>query len=165
LLRRLLDVPDEVVRTDVPHHPEIWGDLCGRYRLPDRIADLRGRVGMGAGAQVLVRGGRLMVRVLTPVPALYRGLALHPDDEQDPYVFRLDLSKLGMSAVRVVFGREAGAGVTAMHTDLQLQSLYKQPATTGSRSWASGALGALAIASAATAARRRRRGRQEEVDQ
>jgi CubicO group peptidase (beta-lactamase class C family) len=128
LLRRLLGVPDEVVRTDLPHHPEVWADLCGRYRLPARISDLRGRVGLGAGAQVLVRGGRLVVRVLTPVPALYRGLALHPDDEHDPYLFRLDLSKLGMSTVRVAFAREPGAGTTALHTDLQLQSLYKQPA-------------------------------------
>jgi CubicO group peptidase (beta-lactamase class C family) len=128
LLHRLLDVPDEVVRTDLPHHPEIWGDLCGRYRLPERISDLRGRVAMGAGAQVFVRGGRLMVRLLTPLPALYRGLALHPDDEQDPYVFRLDLSKFG-TTVRVAFAREPGAGTTALHTDLQLQSLYKQPAT------------------------------------
>jgi CubicO group peptidase (beta-lactamase class C family) len=128
LLRRLLDVPDEVVRTDLPHHPEIWGDLCGRYRLPARIGDLRGRVAMGAGAQVFVRGGRLMVRLLTPLPALYRGLALHPDEEQDPYVFRLDLFKFG-TTVRVAFAREPGAGTTALHTDLQLQSLYKQPAT------------------------------------
>jgi CubicO group peptidase (beta-lactamase class C family) len=164
LLRRLLDVPDEAVRSDLPHHPEVWGELCGRYRLPGRISDLRGRVAMGAGAQVLVSGGRLMVRALTPVPALYRGLALHPDDEHDPYLFRLDLSKLGMSTVRVAFGREPGAGVTALHTDLQpMQLLHKQPATIGSRSWATGALGALAIAGATTAARRRRRGRQEEV--
>jgi CubicO group peptidase (beta-lactamase class C family) len=127
LLRRLLGVPDEVVRTDLPHHPEVWADLCGRYRLPSRISDLRGRVGLGAGAQVLVRGGRLWVRVLTPVPALYRGLALHPDDEHDPYLFRLDLSKLGMSTVRVAFAREPGVGTTALHADLQLQSLYKQP--------------------------------------
>jgi hypothetical protein len=84
-------------------------------------------VGLGAGAQVLVRGGRLWVRVLTPVPALYRGLALYPDDEHDPYLFRLDLSKLGMSTVRVAFAREPGAGTTALHADLQLQSLYKQP--------------------------------------
>ena len=34
LLRSLLGVPDEVVRTDVPHHPEIWAELCGRYQLP-----------------------------------------------------------------------------------------------------------------------------------
>src|SRR5262249_47199095 len=28
ILRHVLDVPGEVIRTAVPHHPEIWGDLC-----------------------------------------------------------------------------------------------------------------------------------------
>jgi CubicO group peptidase (beta-lactamase class C family) len=32
LLKHLLGVADEVIRTDVPQHPEIWGDLCGWYR-------------------------------------------------------------------------------------------------------------------------------------
>ena len=58
---------------------------------------------LGGGAEVFVRGGRLMLRLLTPVPALYRGLPLLPDDETDPYVFRLDLSAFGMAPVRMVF--------------------------------------------------------------
>jgi hypothetical protein len=29
LLSHLLGVPDEAIRTDVAHHPEIWGDICG----------------------------------------------------------------------------------------------------------------------------------------
>ena len=128
LLRHLLDVPDEIVRTDVPHHPEIWSDIRGHYRLPERISDLRGRVLLAGGAEVFVRRGRPMVRVLTPVPALYRGLPLHPDDEKDPYVFRLDLSAFGMATVRVVFSREAGVGTMAAHTDLQSLSLYKRQA-------------------------------------
>ena len=68
-----------------------------------------------------------MVRLRTPVPVLYRGLPLHPDDPQDPHVFRLDLSKFGMGTARVVFSREAGRGVTAVHTDMGLLSLYRQP--------------------------------------
>jgi hypothetical protein len=95
LLRHLLEVPDEVVRTDIPHHPEVWEELCGRYRLPPRISDLRQRLLIAGGAEVFVRGGRLMIRWLAPIPALYRGLPLHPDDEDDPYVFRLDLSRVG----------------------------------------------------------------------
>ena len=39
---------------------------------------------------------------------------LHPDDEDDPTVFRLDLD-LGMSTVRVVFGRDAATGRPAIH--------------------------------------------------
>ena len=126
LLRRLLAVPDEVVRTDIPHRPEIWGDIVGRYRLPVGISDLRGRVIIGAGAQVYVHGGRLMARLLTPIPALCRGFPLHPDDEQDPYLFRLDLSRQGMASVRIVFGREARLGTTALHTDLHSLSLYRE---------------------------------------
>lgn len=123
LLRHLLDVPDEVVRTDVPHHPEIWVQLCGHYRLPPRIADLRGRLALAGGVEVFVRGGRLMIRALTPIPALYRGLPLHPDDEDDPHVFRLDLSGFRISTVRVVFGRDLGSGRAAIHADLGGQPL------------------------------------------
>ena len=130
LLRHLLDVPEDVVRVDVPLHPEIWGELCGRYRLPQRVSDLRVRAMMGGGVQVFVRGGRLMLRVLTPVPALFGGLPLHPDDDADSCVFRLDLSQLGMPMVRLVFRHEAGAGTTLMHTNFASQpvSLYKQSA-------------------------------------
>ena len=51
LLRDLLGVPDEVVRTDIPHHPEIWAEVCGRYRLPPRISDLRGRLAVTRGCR------------------------------------------------------------------------------------------------------------------
>ena len=127
LLRGQLDVPDAAVRHDVPHHPEIWDEICGRYRLPPKIADFRGRAMMGGGAQVLVRGGRLTARVLSPIPALRRGFPLHPDDEDDPYAFRLDLTELGMPPVRVVFEHRPGVGTTAVHSDLQSLSLYRRP--------------------------------------
>jgi CubicO group peptidase (beta-lactamase class C family) len=133
VLRHLLGVPSEVVRTDIPHHPEIWSDVCGHYRLPERVSDLRGRVMMAGGTEVFVRRGQLMARVLSPVPALYRGLPLHPDDDKDPYVFRLDLSRFGMATVRVVFSREAGAGTMAAHTDLQSLSFRKRPARVAGR--------------------------------
>jgi CubicO group peptidase (beta-lactamase class C family) len=156
LLHHLLDVPEEAVRSDVPHHPEIWGKLCGRYQLPPRVSDLRARMMMGAGVQVFVRGGQLMLRVLSPIPALYRGIQLHPDDEMDPYVFRLDLSPFGMSTARLVFSREAGVGTTAVHTDLGMLSLRKQPATKPPRVWLNRALPALLAAGTAVAVRRRR---------
>jgi CubicO group peptidase (beta-lactamase class C family) len=130
LLGDLLGLPDEIVRPPVPHHPEVWGDLCGRYRLPARVSDLRGRLAMGGGIQVGVRGGLLMARVLAPIPALLRGFPLQPDDETDPHLFRVDLSGLGISAIRVVFRREAATGGRVAHTDLGRQpiSFYEQPA-------------------------------------
>ena len=157
LLRQLLGVPADAVRTDVPHHPEMWAELCGRYRLPAG-SDLRGRLAMAAGAQVLIRDGRLMLRLLTPVPALYRGFPLYPDDPVDPDGFRLDLSAFGLATVRVVFGRDGGR-VTAVHVDLPGQplSLLKRPATRNSGAWPNAALGVLAVATVVAATRRRRR--------
>jgi CubicO group peptidase (beta-lactamase class C family) len=159
LLRHLLEVPDELVRSDVPQHPEIWDEICGRYQLPQHISDLRGRVMMGGGAQVFVRGGQLMVRLLTPIPALYRGLPLRPDDETDPYMFRLDTSKFGMPTVRMVFGHEVGVGTTALHTDLGSQpvSLFRRPATRRPDASLTFALGALAVVSTVRAVRRHSR--------
>jgi hypothetical protein len=95
-----------------------------------------------------------MFRFLTPLPAMYRGFVLHPDDANDPYVFRIDL---GPTTSRVVFSGEPGSGTTAAHLGLMPLSLHKQPATTNPRRWATGALGALALGSTATAARRHSR--------
>ncbi|HSL15010.1 MAG TPA: serine hydrolase [Actinomycetota bacterium] len=164
LLRHLLDAPDEVVRTDIPHHPEIWGELCGRYRLPPRTSDLRQRLLSAGGAEVFVRGGRPIIRWLAPVPALYRGFPLHPDDENDPYVFRLDLSRLRMGTVRVVFGRDLGSGAPALHADLGGQpfSLVRRPAEGRVRAPLAAGLGALLVAAAARSVRRCRR-RSKEV--
>lgn len=118
LLRRLVDVPGDAVRTDLPHHPEIWGELCGRYRLRPRISDLRGRLAIPFGVEVFVRGGHLMIRALTPVPALRHGFALHPDDAHDPNAFRVDLAGFGQDTFRVVFGRDAAGATAALHADL-----------------------------------------------
>jgi len=158
LLRHLLAVADDAIRGDIPQHPEIWDELCGRYQLPPRISDLRQRLIFGGGVQIFVRGGRLVLRVLTPVPALYGGLDLHPDDEEDPYVFRLDLSKFGVGMVPVVFGSDPGAGLTAVHTDFgQPMSLHKRPARGNQGAWPKAALGALGFATAVIAVRRRSR--------
>jgi CubicO group peptidase (beta-lactamase class C family) len=153
LLRRLLGVPDEVIRSDVPHHPELWGDLCGWYRFCAHPTD-PARLAIGPGAEVAVRRGRLVLRALSPIPALYRGFPLHPDDDKDPYVFRIELPWFGLGSGRVVFSREPGVGTTALHLDFAPLSFEKQPPARNPRRWATGALGALAAATAATAVRR-----------
>ncbi len=165
LIRDMLGAPEDTVRSDVPHHPEVWAGLCGRYVFPAHIADLRQRLMLGGGAEVFVGGGRLMVRLLTPVPALYRGLPLRPDDETDPYVFRLDLSEYGMASVRMVFARVVDGLATAIHTDLggQPWSLIRVSDATTRDAWLRPAVGALGALTVATAVRsiRRRRGRSE----
>jgi hypothetical protein len=154
LLRYLLGVPDQGIGTDVPHHPEFWGELCGWYGYRGSLRDVQRWLVLGA--EVVVRRGQLMLRALSPIPALNRGLPLHPDDEQDPYVFRIDLSKFGLGTARVVFSREPSVSATAVHLEFApaLMSFDKQPATKNPRPWATGALGVVAAASTAAAARR-----------
>jgi CubicO group peptidase (beta-lactamase class C family) len=126
LLSHLLGVPDDVIRADVPHHPEIWGNICGWYHVSAQMTDMQARGMAGLGVKVFVRRGQLMLRALSPIPALYRGFRLHPDDDKDPYVFRIDLSEFGIGTARAVFSRDPREGTTSIHFDLAPLSLHKQ---------------------------------------
>jgi CubicO group peptidase (beta-lactamase class C family) len=156
ILGRILGVPEPVIRAGVPHHPEIWSELCGWYSFRGSFRDVQ--KWLVAGAEVFARHGQLTLRPLTPVPALASGLPLRPDDAGDPYVFRIDLSGLGIGPSRVVFSRSPQSGVTSLHLDLDVTPLSfdKQPATRNPRYWAGGALGAVAAATTASAVRRHR---------
>jgi len=155
LLRHLLGVPDEAIRTDVPQHPEVWGDICGWYQLAALLTDVRLRGFFGAGVEVFIRSDRLTLRFLTPIPALYRGFTLHPDDANDPYVFRIDFSAFGIGALRVLFGYKPGVGVTSAHLEMMPASLRKQATAANPRLLATGLLRGLGVATAAVAVRRR----------
>ncbi|PFG38224.1 CubicO group peptidase (beta-lactamase class C family) [Georgenia soli] len=118
VLRQLLGVSAAEIRTDVPQRPATWGDLCGRYSLgPGPLLDPQPRMVLGSAVEVLVRRGRLVVRGRRPVPAVRRGLRLHPDGE-DPDLFRVDLTEIGPGVVPVAFSRGPDGRVTAMHTGL-----------------------------------------------
>jgi CubicO group peptidase (beta-lactamase class C family) len=149
ILGRILGVPDPVIRADVPHFPEIWTDVCGWYSFRGSRRDAQ--KWFIAGAEVLVRRGQLTLRPFTPLPALARGLPLHPDDPGDPYAFRIDLSSLGIGTSRVVFTRSPRAGVTALHVDLDVTPLSfdRQPAARNPRYRVGSALGAAAAAAVA----------------
>ncbi len=85
LLRRLLGLPDEAVRSDIPPRPETWRELCGWYAPdPGPVTNLFTRAFMGAGAEVIVRGGHLVLKPLTPVPALRRGMPPAPRRPRRP---------------------------------------------------------------------------------
>jgi CubicO group peptidase (beta-lactamase class C family) len=126
MLRRLLGVPDEGIRTDIPHRPEIWADLCGFYRFSAYAAD-PAKLMIGPGAWVVVRRGRLMMRFLSPIPALSRGFLLHPDDQEDPHVFRIAPVSFGRDS-RVVFTRGSRAGAIAVHLETGLLSFRRRGA-------------------------------------
>ena len=142
VLSELIGAPPEGVRTDVPQHPEIWGDLCGRYSVAVPLSDVRIKAFLGAGFEVFVRSGRLHFRFLSPLPPLYKGFPLHPDDENDPYAFRIEFAGLGMATIpmQVVFSRDPDAGTVTVHVDLQSVSAEKQPARATQGRWITGAL-------------------------
>jgi hypothetical protein len=153
VVRYLLGLPGDAVRTDVPEHPEVWGDICGWYSFgPGVLCDPQPRMMLGAGIEVVVRRGQLRIRGQMPIAAVRRGLRLHPDGD-DPYAFRVDLSAFGPGTSRLVFGRAPDGEVTALHLGLTGMSFQKQPAVRNPRPWVKGAL----IAGAAALAVHRRR--------
>ena len=148
VLRCLLGLPGDTVRTDVPEQPEAWSDLCGWYSLgPGVLTDPQPRM-LGA-IEVAIRRGRLVIRGQVPVPAIRRGLRLYPDGD-DPYAFRIELPGFGSGTSQVVFSRGPAGKVTAMHLGVMPMSFRKRPGIQDPRPWAAGALaaGALAIAMA-----------------
>ena len=67
LLRHLLELPDEALRTDLAPRAEVWADLCGWYApAPGPVTNLFARALMGAGAEVVVHRNQLMLKALTP---------------------------------------------------------------------------------------------------
>jgi len=148
LVRWLLGLPGEAIRTDIPPQPETWGEICGWYSPePGPVTNLFTRATIGAGAEVAVHDRHLMFKPLHPIPALRRGMRLHNDDPDDPWVFRLEFLEYGFD-LRVVFSQspERGRTVTRLLTDTF--AFQKRPDARNPRRLISGALlaGATAIA-------------------
>jgi hypothetical protein len=125
--------------------------LCGWYQLPGPLTDARARLAMGAGMEVLVRDGRLVLRIVSPIPALLRGFERHPDDKNDPYAFRIDMSDLGIGTGRILFSKEPDA---AHHFDLTPMTAYRRSAIINPQPWVQGAGAAMAGAAAYDLVRR-----------
>ena len=154
VLRGLLGLPADVVRTDSPEHPWVWHQLCGWYSLgPGVLVDPQPR--MLGGAEVAVRHGQLVIRGQVPVPAVRRGLRLYPDGD-DPYAFRAALPGYGSGTTKVVFSREPGGEVTALHLGVMPMSFARRSGSHNPRRWATGALAAGAVTLTARHLRRRR---------
>jgi CubicO group peptidase (beta-lactamase class C family) len=158
LLRELVGVPADGVRPGIPPRPEVWDDIRGWYRLAAAPTDIRLRAMLGAGIEVVVRDDGPRLRFLTPIPDLYRGFALHPDEREDPDVFRIDLDEMGTT--RVVFSRRPDGSVAAVHLGLMPLTLARQQTVTNPRLWLAATLGVLSVASALALIRRLRAGTQ-----
>jgi len=148
LLRHVLGLPDQAIRADVLARPETWSELCGWYSPdPGPVTNLFTRALFGAGAEVTVRGGHLMLKPLTPIPAMRRGMRLYPDDPVDPRVFRVEFPEFGYS-FPVVFSGGPGDRVAATRLLIDLFPFQKRPGVRNPRRWVNGvaAAGAVALA-------------------
>ncbi|HEX5948717.1 MAG TPA: serine hydrolase, partial [Actinomycetota bacterium] len=158
VLRHLLGLPDRAIPTGVPDHPEVWDEICGWYGFdPGPVTNLFMRAVFGAGIEVEVRRGHPVLRPLTPLPAMRRGLPLYAAADDDPYVFLIDLSDIGKGTLPVVFSRGPGAGIRNLV--LGSDVLRRRPDVRNPRLLTIGALWAgataLAISRASRAARSR----------
>ena len=143
LLASALGQPPRNERGELPRWPEASAELVGWYRLDGPWSDLRKRVFIGLGAEVLERDGGLAMRFLSPIPDVYRGFRLSPDDPADTDVFRVDLGDAGSS--RVVFRRAGDGSVASLVLGMMPIELQRQPACTNPRRWLDGALRAIVI--------------------
>ncbi|MDX5453321.1 MAG: serine hydrolase, partial [Rhodococcus sp. (in: high G+C Gram-positive bacteria)] len=151
---------DTAVRTDLPPHPEVWAELCGWYDLsPGPMTNVFLRLLMGAGAEVRVRRRRLVLQPLTPIPAMRRGMRLHPDDPDDPYVFRIDMSEAGKPPMPVVFGHDPDGSGPAQRLCFGDAVFHRRPGARNPRLLSAGVLGVGTTAVAVRAGVRRTRRR------
>jgi CubicO group peptidase (beta-lactamase class C family) len=149
LLRILLGLSVDPIRIDIPPRPETWSEICGWYApAQGPVTNMSLRVLMGAGAEVVVQSGHLMLKPLTPIPAMRRGFRLYPDDPDDPWVFRIYFPEFGMN-LRVVFDGESAKG-GARRLLLDMMSFERRPDLRNPRPWL---IGGLAVGAAALAIR------------
>jgi CubicO group peptidase (beta-lactamase class C family) len=154
VLREILGVAADGPRLGVPEHPEVWGGICGWYGPdPGPLTNARVRMLMGAGAEVTVRRGHLVLRALAPATPLRKGFRLHADDPADPYLFRLDLTGLGLGTWPAAFSRNGGGTVAALHLGPFPLSLAKRPGYRNPAMLAAAGAGAAGVAGAAAAVR------------
>ena len=126
LLRQLLGLVGDGLRTDLQARPDVWGKVCGWYSPdPGPVTNLPVRVAFGAGLEVRSRGGHVELKPLTPVPGMRGGLRLYRDDEDGPLVFRVVSPQSG-TAIPVVFAGFDG-GQTAPRLVSELFSFQKRP--------------------------------------
>jgi hypothetical protein len=78
----------------------------------------------GAGAEVVVQGGYLMLKPLTPIPAMRRGFRLYPDDPDGPWCSASTSRSSGWTFV--VFGSGPPDG-TAMRLLMDVMSFERRP--------------------------------------
>jgi hypothetical protein len=102
------------------------------------------RAVFGAGIEVTVHSGHLMLKPLTPIPAMRQGMRLYPDDPADPRVFRVESPEYGTS-LHVAFSGKTAMGPGTERLLLEEMLFQKRPDLRNPRRW----VNAVAVAGAA----------------
>ena len=155
LLRLLLGAPASAIDPTLPDRPEVWRHLRGWYApAPGLGTNARVLTAFGGGVEVGIGGDQhLRLSALSPVPALRRGVRLHPDDAEDPLLYRFEAPELG--SVRVAFHRSGGGPADALHMGSgYLGTMHRRPAGANPRLWLRAAAVGGGLAAAALALRR-----------
>jgi CubicO group peptidase (beta-lactamase class C family) len=156
LMRRLIGAPGDPIRHDVPQHPEVWSELRGWYGMePGPVTNLFFRLIMGAGVEVKVRRDHLLLQPLTPLPPMRSGFRLNPDDPDDPYVFRVDFSSMGLGDLRAVFTADSRTD-RPRRLLMDGMAFAKRPPAWNPRLWARAAAAGALTALVSRGARSRR---------
>jgi len=92
-----------------------------------------------------VQGGHLVLKPLTPVLAMRRGLRLHPDDPGDPRVFRVEVPEFGMN-LPVALSAAPAPGMGTARLVLAGWSFQKRPEYRNPRRWVTAAAATSAVA-------------------
>jgi CubicO group peptidase (beta-lactamase class C family) len=128
-----LDNPASTLpRPDVAESPHLWAELTGHYApSPGFLTNLRTWQVTGGEVQVVVKGRYLVIRALSPLPQLRKGLRLCPIDERDPLLFAVNVEGL---FVPIAFQRaERGPDSVLCLGAPALATLHRRPAWRSSR--------------------------------
>jgi hypothetical protein len=126
------DRTSNLPRPDIAESPHLWAELTGYYApSPGFLTNLRAWQITAGEVQVLVKKRHLVVRALSPLPELRKGLRLYPIDESDPLLFAVNVEGL---FVPVAFQRDHTGQVIVLCLGAPaMATLHRRPTWRSSR--------------------------------
>jgi CubicO group peptidase (beta-lactamase class C family) len=160
VLRSVLGVADpaaELAGTGVADQPHLWPELLGHYAPRSGfLTNLRSWQLTGGEVQVVVKGRGLVIRALSPLRRIRRGLRLYPTDASDPLLFAAEIEGL---VVPVAFVRDGGGVVDRIAVGPAANTVfYRRPAVRSSRLRLRLAAAAIAVVALRRSQAKKRRG-------
>jgi len=151
----LADPAESLRRADLPSNPHLWSELTGAYApAPGFLTNMRSWQMTGGEVHVVVRDRRLLVRALSPLVQLRRGLELRAIDDDDPLLFAVEIGGL---VVPVAFRTDDAGRVDTLCIGAPFMATFHRRTPWRSSRRRLTAVAGLGLATAANRARRRLR--------